>query len=580
VPDHFTAVAQKLQPVFVPAISDSTAILKRYWKWSVLTAAIIAAAYISLIVTIDNTNLGTTNGLWKSPVVYAWGHQGDGPLDSGGLLYAPVYGIFTRLIPDSWLQYGTPAADLTFRKMAILNAILGGAASGLVFLLAIRFTASPLSATAISLIHAGAGFVLLNSINSEDIIPAYTLFLGATVCFFEYLHQGGIPLFAASALLLALAALFHWTVMVPGIAAIGSVYAALLTRGRRFFWAGLGWLFLFLVFLQVLVLAAFPLRHIPVWAVLYPGKADAAGWVGFFGEKGWILVVVVGNYFAGSNNMTDYQAAFANASVFRLMIVSWAVLALALGACLVTMARRRKPSAVSLLAIFALTLFVVGEAGAVYSQPQDPQMQIEPMFATIPGMILLLVPGWGLGSVRLRKGLAGVLALAGAANFGWNVHLMRSGIGGDSKAIAAIAELNRLFPSNTTVIVCHGFETWTTWQYVILWRNDSPGFISKSIHLARAFTMNRGIRGAEAAAITEERIDSALASGQRVVAAALWTEPAEKSVGTYTTVTTQAQANTYDSLLRNHYRLATRWSTLLGPFVELLPAAAGTGDGQ
>src|SRR6185295_7731812 len=196
----------------------------------------------------------------------------------------------------------------------------------------------------------GAGFVLLNSINSEDIIPAYAFFLGATVCFFEYLHQGGIPLFAASALLLALATLFHWTVMVPGLAAIGSVYAALLTRGRRFFWAGLCWLFLFLVFLQVLVLAAFPLRHIPVWAVLYPGKADAAGWVGFFGEKGWNLVVGMGSYFAGASNLADYKIAFASASIFHLMILSWAVLALALGACLLTMARRNNPSAVSLLA--------------------------------------------------------------------------------------------------------------------------------------------------------------------------------------------------------------------------------------
>jgi hypothetical protein len=143
----------------------------------VFTAFIVAAAYLCLVVTIDNTNLGTTNGLWKSPAVFAWGHEYDGPLDSGGVLYAPVYGFLTSLIPDSLLQYGTPAEDLTFRKIAVLNAIFGGLASGLISFLALRFTASLFAAGVISLVHAGTAFVLLNSINSEDIIPSYAFFL-------------------------------------------------------------------------------------------------------------------------------------------------------------------------------------------------------------------------------------------------------------------------------------------------------------------------------------------------------------------------------------------------------------------
>ncbi len=544
----------------------------------VLTAAIVAAAYLCLVVTIDNTNLGTTNGLWKSPAVFAWGHEHSGPLDSGGILYAPVYGLLTRLIPDSFLQYGTPAADLTFRKMAVLNAIFGGLASGLVCFLALRFTASPFSAGIISLLHAGAGFVLLNSINSEDIIPAYAFFLGATVCFFEYLHRGGIRLCAASALLLALATLFHWTVMAPGVAAIGAVYLVLLTQRRGFFWAGIAWLFLFLVFVQGLVLLAFPWRHIPVWAVLYPGKANAAGWVGFFGEKGWNLVVGMGNDFAGANNLGNYKAAFANVSILHLMMLSWTVLAVALAASIVTLVRRPVISGLPLLAIFGIALFLAGEAGAVYSQPQDPQMQIEPMFAIIPGMILLLGRGSWLAAGLWRPGVAGTLALVGAANGGWNVHLMQAGSGQDSKALSTIAQLDRLFPRDTTVIVSHGFEGWTTWRYVLLYRNDSEGFLRQSVHLARAFTMNRGITGRQAAAITIKEIDSDLASGQRVVAAALWTEPTEELVGAFTTVTTAAEARTYIPLVRNHYRTGKRWDTQVGPFVELLPVETRAGD--
>ena len=139
-----------IQPVFMPAIAGPPASLHRYRYLPVITAVLVAAAYLCLIVTIDNTNLGTTNGLWKSPAVFAWGHGFNGPLDSGGILYGPVYGLLTRLIPDSWLQYGTPAADLTFRKMAVLNALFGGIACGLVCFLALRFTGSPVSAGIIS----------------------------------------------------------------------------------------------------------------------------------------------------------------------------------------------------------------------------------------------------------------------------------------------------------------------------------------------------------------------------------------------------------------------------------------------
>jgi len=546
----------------------------------VFTAVIVAAAYLCLVVTIDNTNLGTSNGLWKSPAVFAWGHEHTGPLDSGGILYAPVYGVLTRLIPDSLLKYGTPAPDLTFRKMAVLNSLFGGLATGLVCFLGLRFTYSPVSAGIVSLMHGGAGFILLNSINSEDIVPAYAFFLGATVCFFEYLHRGGIRLYAASAFLLALATLFHWTVMAPALAAIGAVYSVLLTLRRAFFWAGTAWLFLFLVFLQGLVLLALPWRHIPVWAVLLPGKADSAGWVGFFGEKGWNLLVGMGNYFAGGNNMGDYKAALANAAILHLMLVSWTVLAVALTVSTVTLVRRPAASGLPLLAVFGIALFLAGEAGAVYSQPQDPQMQIEPMFAVIPGMILLMRRDSGLVGNLWRPGLAGVLALVGVANGSWNVHLMRAGSGQDSKALWAIAEMDRLFPRDTTVIVWHGFERWTTWQYVLLWRNDSEGFLRNTVHLTMAFTMNRGITGRQAAAITTAQIDADLARGQRVVAAALWTQPAEEFAGAFTTVTTEADARTYLALLRDHYRTGERWNTPIGPFVELLPAEVRTGEGR
>jgi hypothetical protein len=557
---------------FVPVIHCPFTSVTRYGYLALVVALIVATAYIGLVVTIDDTNLGTTNGLWKSPDVFAWGHGANQPFDTGEMLYTDAYGHLARLIPDALLQYGVPPPDVTFRKMAILNAIFGGVASGLVFLLAVRFTDSAWVATVVSLVHAGAGFVLLNSINSEDIIPAYTFLVGAVVCFFEFQHRGGFRLFVGSALLMALATLFHWTVMVPGVAAFGAVYLYLLPRGRLWFLQGAAWLFAFAASVQALILLAFPFRHIPVWYVLYPAKAQSSGWVGLFGEKLWYLLVGTGNYLSGANNLASYRMAFENSSILHSMILSWTVLAIALATCVGVVIRRPANSVSPLLAVFALALFAVGEAGAVYSQPQDPQMQIEPMFATIPGLILLARQRTGSAGILVRRCAITGLVVIGTVNGAWNTHLMTLGSGQDSKAIAAMTEFNRLFPKGKTLIVSHGFEGWMSWEFVLLWHGDSKGFIENGVHLARPFTIDRGITGADAAAIVCKQIDAALAEGRRVVAAAVWTMPSQEIIDSLTTVTSEADARVYVSILRKKYRTGMAWDTSLGRFVELVPA--------
>jgi len=563
-----------LKSLDTPVLPSSSGDAAQRWLWALLIALLVAATYFSAIVIIDNTNIGTSNGLWKSPNIFAWGHGG-GALDDGELFYAPVFGYLARVIPDSLLQYGTPVPDVTFRKMALIDGLFGGIASGLVFVLAFRFTNSRLGAVAISVAHAGSAFVLLNSINSEDIIPAYTFVVAACVCFFEFLYRGGWRLFAASALLLALATLFHWTTMGPALAGFAAVYALLLKKSVNFFLIGLVWLFLFAVFIQALLLLAFPAQHIPVWVALMPGKANvSSGWLGFTGEKVRYLLVGMGNYFSGGQNPSDYQYLYTNSTFFHAMIRSWAVLGLTLAACLIFLVRRPDPKGFHFLAAFALALFVAGEAGAVYSQPQDPQFQIEPMFATIPGMILILqgvtqrAGNWG------TRVAVGALALVAVANSGWNLRLMYTGHGQDSEAAAAIEEMDRLFPKRTTAIVSQGFEAWRTWQFVLLWRDDPAGYLENSICFAAPLTSKRGIGATAAAAMFTKQLDDALARGIRVVAAPAWTVPVARLVGDLTTVTDENNARAYISLVKRNYRTGRRWDTKLGPFFEVLPANA------
>jgi hypothetical protein len=534
------------------------------WKIAGLIALLIACIYLALIISIDNTNLGTTNGLWKSPQVYAWGHHQSAVIDSGGFLYFPVYGMLTRLIPDAWLRYGVAPPDVTFRKMTVLNALFGAIASGFVWAFAVRLTRSRLAAFVVVLAHAGAAYVLLNSLNSEDIMPAYAFFVGATTLLFEFLADGRLWVGISAAVLLALATLFHWTVMAPALAGCGAVFALLGIRRPVFLGIGAAWLFVFLCATQALVLLAFPALHIPIWAIVLPAKAAAGGWLGLRAEKFFFLIVGVGNYFSGGANVASYRTSFEGASRYSI-IVSWIFVILAAGGCAAASLRRRAGMDAICVAVFAAALFLVGEGGNLYSQPQDPQMQVPPMFAAIAGFTLLAAV-----LQRRRLPLYGFAALL-AANAYWNVAIMRASSGADGRGIAAVQELERLFPHQQTVMVCLGFEGWTTWQYILYWHNDTPAFLQRSFHLARSFTMSRGISGKDAAAEMEAQIDRSMAAGLRVVATALWMEPPEQFEATLGTVTGAAEAAEYDRLLRARYRVGQHWQTQSGEIVELLP---------
>jgi len=556
---------------FPAALADSSNAVGRYWHFAPIVALLIISLYIAFIVTTDNTNLGTTNGLWKTPSVSAWEHGGSVPPDSGGFLYYPSYGLIARLIPDRLVQYGTESPVVTFRKMAILNAIFGGAASGLVVLLALRFSNSLAVAFLVAAAHAGGGFVLLNSVNSEDIIPAYTFFLGATVCFFEFLHRAQPWLLHAATLLFALATLFHWTVMIPGLAAFGAVLVIIMMREKSYIPLGAVWLFLFSCALQILVLLYFPRWHIPVWAVLIPAKAGASGWLGLNAEKVRLAVLGIGNYFSGANNSANYRTALEGGQLGTLTL-SWLYFLTTMGAAVAVLFARRTALASKCLAAFALVLLGVGEAGALYAQPQDPQLQIQPLFATVAGLILLARPG-SPSPTPLRRVMTGLfLAVALANGFSNAASLRRGSVGGDRRSLAAVQELGALFPKDDTAVLSQGFEGWTTWQFVIQWHGDRVHFDQKNIALSDVFLSNRGISGADAATLMKRRIDGAFAAGLRVVSAALWTETPQQFCASMNAVADENRVLVYDSILRASYHTGRVWKTRLGPFVEILSA--------
>ena len=538
--------------------------------FALLLSFCLAVVYIALIVKIDNTNLQTTNGLWKTPSVYSWEHGTGRPLDSGGFLYFPSYGYLSRLIPDRLVSYGVHGDVVTYRKLAILNAIFGAFASGVVFLLALRLTESIPAALLVFFAHASSAFVLLNSLNSEDVIPAYTFFVISTGLLLEYLVTRRVFFLLLAAPFFALVTLFHWTLMIPCAAAIASVEIYNMVQHKRLPWSGLAFILIFAAAIKIslFIISVQTSQVFSVWQAIYPSKASgAAGWVGLRWEKIPLALVGIGNYFCGGFNFQDYHEFFSvhpNTAVFSYVYFVPTGMA-----CAWALWSRSVESKIRQMALFAVTLFSIGELEHFYGEPSDPQSQIQPMFITVVGLTILL---WALtrgkvaGAFRwVSIGLFALFAVNGAVN----LHFMLLTQGADSQSVKAVKEFAELFPQANTVVITQGFEGFNTWLWLELDRGNTEYYLSRDIELANAFTTHAGITAGDAAMLTRGRIEKAFDDGYRVVADSLWTGEPSHFVGSLEEVTDSKEARGYYDLLRPAFDVGRSWDTPYGQFVEL-----------
>jgi hypothetical protein len=553
---------------FRSAEPKSNESLRRRWLVTILIAILVAALYLTLSRAIDNTNVGTANGLWKSVDVAAWERGTARPVEGSGVYYIPLYGLLSRSIPDKWFQFGARTQMVTFRKMSFLNGIFGAIASALVFGIALRFTGSLWASCLVALAHAGAGFILLQSVNSEDILPGYSSFVASGFFFFEFLFRRRVWLLACSAFFLALTTLLHWTLTAPALFAIGVALLPVFRRAVSYLIVGTIFVALLLALIDLAIVIA-PI-HLPLLTVLIPTKAATGGWLGFHSEKVLYTIVGMGNYFSGAKNM-ETLASYAATPELISMSVTWVLFLVALFFCIRVLFSKSAPLEIKCLALFALAVAFAAEVENVYSQPQDPQMQIQPMFLTIAGLIILMKQIAVMVWTQARRALAVMLCAGFLANGAVNARDMFSNAGADSRSLAQVQELNDLFPQSSTVLVSQGFELWVTWQFTIGWQGNRIGFTQHTVHLVTPFTSNRYIGGEAAAALTRKRLADAFDHGYRVVAASLWTEPPNQFAATLTTVTSEKEAIVYETILRQSYRLGKTWRTSVGNFVELLP---------
>lgn len=545
-----------------------------------LVFLIFASIYLVAVVEMDNTNIGTTNGLWKTPAVRGWEKGTGHKLDSGEWLYQPVYGLLCRAIPDGWVSYGTHGPVVTFRKMAMFDALFGGVASGVVFLLAMRFLRSIQASAIAALAHGCAAFVILNSINSEDILPAYTFFLLMTFWLFAFLDSGRIGHLAGAGFCCAMLTLLHWTLMIPALAGVITAGLVVMVKDWRRAWVLPLFFAVFLTVLQLFAMGFGPSKGgawelgslesktgavrfekiASILEILHPSKTAANGYLGFRWNKVVSAFVGIGNYFLGGRNIADNRDAFSDASVLRWMRISWVFTMVTLAALAWAAIRRDRTR---LLAVFGLAVFAMGEMEHIYSQPQDPQSQIQPMFATILGVIVILE---ALGRVRfVALAMGAALLLEG----GENARLMLARRGEDSRYMKQANELAQVFSPDNTVIVSQGWEEWNTWVYSETFGGDSPRYLAENIGLVSGFILHVGATPVEAADLMAKQIGDALAEGHRVVANVVWVGSREDFAYSLSTLATIENARIYTDRLYGAFHAGRSWDTSVGKFVEL-----------
>jgi hypothetical protein len=502
----------------------------RWWEY--LAVFVVASIGLcSVVFFYDDVHRATTNGLWKSMDVVLWTEwQPTRFTDGDNMLYYPVIGMLTRALPAS--VFGA-----VWQRMAFVNAFIGAAVMALTYLVAFglfRSRATALFACACQ--FAMAFFLLLATIN-EDIMPGYGWFVAAVACGVaaRRLTPWTIVVVAQC---VALSWLFHASLRPPSVAAFVLAILAVEPTWRR----RLSSVALFIVALLPVPIVSALAFGLPWWSGVWSFKGFGTTWGGFALSKIVFLGAGIGQSVWGGQNIGSID------QVLGPLAVSTVVTLLAVAALLVLWVRecwkRRAAPEWRFAAVVLTAVFFLAEGMNLYIQPQDPQMQIQPMtwFPFAAALLFWAAGRVSRGAVAMRAGLVAAVVLFFAGNLQSHTGTRHA----DSTAVAAMQEVEAILPPEKTMFVLQGFEgiaSWLTasWGRGALWPGSSMpppigtrGF--NAIYVGGEITLFPAHTVDEAAELVVFAIDVAFERGYDVVATDFWATSESQWVDGFATV--------------------------------------------
>lgn len=497
--------------------------------WQATVAFLLSLLFfVAVILWLDNVHVVTMTGMSKSIQAEAWiADPSTAHLDHSNYLFFPLYGLSCRLLDWVGIYRGT-----AWKQFAVLNAFWGSVCTAFVYVFTYRVCGNARAAALTSCFHAGSGFVLLLSVINEDIMPGYTLVFAAMALAALWFDRPTTTCVIAVGALFTVAWLIEWRLIFPTLPAL--VLALLVTRKPlRQRLALVGVLLLSIVVLAELVALAWGSHNGAggLLDLLWTGKGIGSGWGGFSLHKAWLMLWGVSNYFLLTFAMGVDGSAEALALAVPVILQSGLLIASA-----AVLWPRRHDARVRAITVVFLGTFAAGEVFNFYSQPQDPQMQINVMpWLTVVWGVLSAAVLADRGPTRARTGVVVALVVLSLTPLAWNVTQLSLRRGMDAASVTALAALERQFPPESTVFVYWGFENIATWQYALWSRtwdwngkatvapapSEDPRF--KWIAITGGAIRHPTWSAEQHAASIKQDIDLALDRGYQIAISDVWT---------------------------------------------------------
>jgi hypothetical protein len=529
------------------------------------------AVFVALILWFDNAQGITGNGVFKAMTIKSWVNDpANASLETSNYLYYPVMALLCRVLDGIGIFPGDPRHQLT-----VINAFCAATCLCIVYLLVRRITGYRSVAWAAVAFHLAGAFFLNLAIINEDVMPSYTLmFASMALASIWFVHPAWRRVFLVAALF-TIAWMFEWRLMLPTLPAM--LLALAVSPGRAL--ARLGRVTLFLGTMVALAQIAVWLwgpqngNPGPVTSLLWTGKGTAEGWAGFSAVKVELLWSGIAQYLAGGANIAD--PASQQPVLRELLVTTLCIVIIAVLSMLILWRDRGSPTVRALAIIFGGT-FAAGEVMNLYSQPQDPQMQINVMVWLTIGWALILAV-----AVRWRPlpVVSGAIATA-LALFAYNVSRLTPMQGADSAWRDTLQRIERDVDPTRTVFVLHGFEQevsemfyawggdWTYFDKLGLAPTSKPKF--KFLALVNGPIHKPNATGEELASDLKHNIERVMTLGYEVVANGVWGRSEAQTEASLASVASKEKAIwLYRALHENFTATPAFTDPTAGPYVRL-----------
>jgi hypothetical protein len=522
-------------------------------------------ALAGLIGWLQDVHIVTANGMYKAIQAEPWiADFRHAPLDPSNYLYFPLYGASARLLDGLGILRG-----VHWKQFAYLNALWASLGTVVVYAFVRHVTGSVATAVLASLFHIGTGFVLLLAVINEDIMPGYVVVLAAMALAGVWFERPTWRQVVIVGTVFTLGWLVEWRLIFPLLPALG--LALLLSQGT------LRERLLRAVLLIVTIVAVAGIVQ-QIWEghagavglpdLLWTGKGVATGWAGLGWDKLWMMLSGVGNYFLIVGGFTDPLSAQRAAGRLGLSVLLQ--LAIFIAGVVVLWPRRHEPRVRTIAVVFLGTL-AAGQVMNIYSQPQDPQMQINVMpWLTVAWAMIV-------AALVVQPRARIVLAVLSILPLAWNVAALAHYRGGDSDALTALAAIEKQLPPEKTAFVYWGFEPITMWQYAMWSRSwdlddgswePAPRF--KWIALDAGAIRHPDWTAEQHAQSIRRGIELALDRGYRVVMSDAWTWSEPDLAGQLAGLSAAGRAAAIHKMLHGDYEATPVFSEKsVGTYYEL-----------